>query len=214
MPKIALTTFYNERYKPLAEITIPVMEQYCLKHGYYLNINKIEQDNFHFVKTKDTRKLLDEFDVVMGIEADVLITNLNIKVEEFLDDKNDLYITNDINNINFGTFICKSSDWTKILFDWVNMQSDRFGDEQEIFERNHNIEKTKIVHHPCFNSIPYEHYAPSFGKIGYKNGDIVSMPTAKEGNWEKGHFVCHTPGLGFEQRLSILNEIKQQIIYE
>ncbi|MES2382376.1 MAG: hypothetical protein V4538_15120 [Bacteroidota bacterium] len=215
MPKIALTTFYTKNYQPLADITVEVMRQYCDKHGYHLNINVIEDnERYHFVKTKDTRKLLDEFDVVMGIEADCLLTNFNIKVEDFLDEENELYITTDFTNINFGVFIVKSSDPTKRLFDWINAQKDMFGDEQEIFEANRNIEKTKVVKHPCFNSIPYSpYYAPDFGKMHYKPGDEVYICKENEGHWMPGNFICHLPGKNMQDRITIFEDLKQHIIY-
>lgn len=210
---ICLTTFYTPSWESLAAVTIPVMQKYCDKHGYHLNINKIPDGNFHFIKTKDTRKLLEEFDVVMGIEADVLITNMDIRVEGFLDEENELYITTDINNVNFGVFIAKSTQWMKDLFDWIETRSQNTGDEQNLFER-YTFDKTKKCEHPCFNSIPYAFYSPSYGRIGYIEGDVVDMPTEKDGNWNKNHFVCHTPGLGYEQRVEILTKIKEGIIYE
>lgn len=215
--KVALTTFFTNSYEELAAITIPVMEIYCAKHGYDLNINKIANDkSFHFVKTVDTRKLLDKYDVVMGIEADVLITNHNIKVEDFLDDENELYITEDINGINFGAFIARSSAWSKELFDKVNKTAGYFGDEQNFFEVIKYPEpKIKICKHPCFNSIFYEAYSPSYGRIGYKDGDVSEIPTLEQGKWEKEKcFTCHLPGKTLEERIKIFSEIKQHIIYE
>lgn len=216
MRKVALTTFATENYKPLANITIKAMSEYCVRHGYDLNINVIGNDErCHFVKTKDARRLLDEFDVVMGIEADCLLTNFTIKVEDFLDEENELYITTDLSNINFGVFIVKSSEWTKQLFDWINMQQDKFGDEQEILEKNRNILKTKVVPHPCFNSIPYSpYYAPDYGKMFYKEGDEVYICKEDEGHWVKGNFIMHLPGKNMNDRIEIFNNHLKDIVYE
>lgn len=212
--KICLTTFYTSSYEPLAAITIPVMQKYCDKHKYELNINKIPDGNFHFIKTLDTRALLDKYDVVMGIEADVLITNFETKVEDFLDDEHELYITDDINNINFGVFIAKSTVWAKALFNWVNSQKGIYGDEQNIFEFLRH-DKIKICKHPCFNSIAYEYYAPSYGYINWELLNPAPIqPTVAQGDWVKGCFTCHLPGFTMERRIEIFNDLKQYIIYE
>lgn len=215
MPKIALTTFYTQNYQPLADITVKEMRKYCDRHGYYLNERIIgDEQSFHFVKTEDTRKLLDEFEIVMAIEADCLITNHNITVESFLDNENELLYTTDRNGANFGVYIASSSEWTKQLFDWINMQKDKYGDEQNIVEQNPNITKVARVQHPCFNSVPYQHYYPSLGVIGYKDGDIVTMPTRFEGNWENGDFIMHLAGHTLEARCEIFKQHLTDIIYE
>ncbi len=214
--RIAFTTFYTKNYQPLADITVEAMRRYCDKHGYHLNINIIEDnERCHFVKTKDTRRLLDEFDMVVGIECDCLLTNHTIKIEDFLDEENELYITTDLTNINFGVFIVKASKWTKQLFDWINTQENKFGDEQEIFEKNRDILKTRVVSHPCFNSIPYSpYYAPGYGKMFYKEGDEVYICKENEGHWMPGNFVMHLPGMEMNRRIDIFKNHLKDIIYE
>lgn len=214
--RIALTTFFTHSYSDLAAITVEKMKMYCEKHGYYMNINIINDFNrCHFVKTVDTRRLLDSFDVVMGIEADCLITNFNTKVEDFLDEENELYITTDLTNINFGVFIVKSSFYTKSLFDWINKLENKYGDEQEIFEANRNIEKTKVVSHPCFNSIPYSpYYAPGYGKMFYKEGDEVYICKENEGHWMPGNFIMHLPGMEMSRRVEVFTNHLKDIVYE
>lgn len=208
--KICLTTFYTRNYQELADITVSKMEEYCAKHKYDLNITKISNDaSFHFVKTADTRKLLDTYDVVMGIECDVLLTNLEIKVEDFLDSEHDLFITNDINGINFGVFIAKSTDWTKQLFDEINENKNGYGDEQNFMERFMH-DKIKVKQHPCFNSMPYHYYEPSYGYIDWhKLSPPPTEPTEAQGNWRPTHFCCHLPGKRLTDRIAIFNEIKQ-----
>ena len=215
--RICITTFYTKSYYPLAQITVKTMDLYCKKHGYHLDVKVIDDDeSFHFVKTQRTRHLLNDFDVVAAIECDCLITNLTIPITNFIDSENELFYTTDRNGANFGVYIVKSSKWTKELFDWINMQKDKYGDEQNVIENNLNIDKAKIVRHPCFNSIPYDpYYAPSFGKIHYVDGEMVAIPTENQGHWVVGNFICHLPGISdMNKRVEIFNEIKEHIIYE
>lgn len=210
-PRVVVNTFYTPSYAPLAAIIIPNLISYCKKHGYHYMINETKDDEFHFIKTRDTRKLLDVFGVVFTIELDALITNHNIKVEDFLDDTHDIYITTDRNGVNFGAFIAKSTQYTKDLLDEINDNKNNYGDEQNFMESYHHP-KCKVVNHPCFNSIPYKYYEPSLGVIGYKDGDAVTMPTHEGGNWEPADFVCHTPGMSLMRRIEIFQELQKQII--
>ncbi len=213
--KFCVTTFYTESYIPLAAITIPVMEQWCKKHGYHFNEHIIPNNqNPHFVKTKDSRELLEIYDIVMAIECDILITNLNYKIEDWLDEENSMYITTDVNNANTAVIITKSTDLGKGLLDMVNKYENIFGDEQMVFE-NKRIKGVKYCEQPCFNSVPYEsYYRPSYGKIGYKEGEIITPPTEQQGQWQKGHFLMHLPGMELQKRIEIFNNHLKGIIYE
>jgi len=107
--RISVTTFYSLNYVQLAAITIPPLEEWCNKHGYHLNVNVIEDGNkHHFVKTKDARRLLEDYDLVMAIENDILLTNLNYRIHDFIDYQHDFFIAKDVNNYNGGCFIVKA----------------------------------------------------------------------------------------------------------
>ena len=214
MKSICVNTFFTPSYAPLAAIVIPNLIKYCNKHGYKYLINETSDDKFHFVKIKDTRKLLDVFDVTFTIELDAMIMNHKIKIESFLDEENEMYYTTDRNGANFGVSLWKSTPYTKELLDKLISLENEFGDEQNYFEQNPIIDKVKVLQHPNFNSIPYPFYKPSLGVIGYKDGDEVTMPTMEQGNYETGNFVCHLPGKTLNERLTIFNELKQHIIYE
>jgi hypothetical protein len=220
MSKIAVTTFYSESYEPLAALTIPPLQQWCDRHGYDLHIHKIENnESFHFVKTKDARKLLDEYDVVMAIENDILITNLNYRIEDWLDDEHSFFICKDVNNYNGGCFIIKSNGWAKDFLRFVQSHAHWKGDEQNVFEewcgRSFYQRDVKTMCHPSINSIPYEYYAPSYGYINWEQyNPRKEKPTHEQGCWEKGDWCCHLPGKTLSERIEIFNKIKEDIIYE
>lgn len=208
--RIAVNTFYTTSYEPLAAITIPVLQTYCDKHGYDLHINKVPDGNIHFVKTKDARKLLDEYDLVWAVENDILITNLNIKITNFIDWEGDTYLCKDINGVNSGSLILKSTSTCRTMLNALNSHEDTLVDEQNFFEKQHDI-SIKYLIHPSINSIPYEpYYAPSYGKY---NTQETTKPTHEEGCWEPGDFVMHLPGFTMERRIEIFNNHLKDIVW-
>ncbi len=211
---VAVNTFYTTSYKELSDLVLPNLVSYCKSHNYDLFINKIGKENPHFVKTEDARKLLDSYELVMSIEIDALIINPDISIESFIDKDHDIFLTKDVNGSNSGVVIWKSTEFTKKWLDFIQSKKEYYGDEQNVFE-NFNDNKIKYCPHPAFNSVPYDlYYKPSYGKIGYIEGEEVKVPTHNQGNFKKGDFIFHLPGKTLEERIKIFTELKDKIIYE
>ncbi len=211
--RIAVTTFYTESYQPLADITIPILDKYCNKHGYVLHINKTKEDNIHFVKTKDAKNLLDEYSLVWGVECDFLITNLNYKITDFINWEADTFLCKDVNGVNSGSVIFKSTDLCRTMLNCLNSYKGNIEDEQIFFENQHDP-SIKYLSHPSINSIPYEpYYAPSYGRYNFMEGMVSIKPTVEEGQWEPGQFVMHLPGMTMERRIEIFNNHLKDIIW-
>lgn len=218
MSKVAIHTHFTNNWEELASITIPNTQRYADKHGYDFHIEKYPDGNVDFVKTKTALKLLDEYDVVFCLEADMLITNHAVKVESFIDDKSAFYLCVDVNGVNGGSFIAVGENGGLVLKytnDAPKTQHEySLTTEQNVWEHISHIEavllKVKILHHPSINSIPYKYYH-NYGYINY-NGQ--PEPTHEQGNWQPSDFICHLPGKPLSERISIFNEIKQHIIYE
>jgi hypothetical protein len=214
---IAILTVYTEDYKPLADIVIPNLQRYCLKHDYDLYDFKIDHSGVYYGYQK-LEKLLailkeENIDAVLCIDLDVLITNHNIKIESFLDSEHDFYITKDVNGINAGSFIIKSSEWSIKFLRTILHNTSKFECEQNAFEYFNNLpehkDKIKVLEHPSINSYMYAEYGPTWGIIVDKK---IDKPLHKEGNWEIGDFILHLPGITFERRLEIFKSLEKEII--
>lgn len=206
--KIAVTTFFTESYEPLAAITVTTLQRYCDRHKYDLHIHKIPDGNVDFVITKDALLLLDEYDIVMGIECDILITNFKIKIEDYNIDSSDFLICRDVNNVNMGCLIVKKTDGEgKRILEFILNQKGNFKTEQNVLE-HYGLTENCFLPHPSINSIPYEYYH-NYGYINY-NGQ--SKPTVAQGDWVKGNFNCHLPAKPMQERIEIFNQIKEHII--
>ena len=213
---ITVITQYADNYKSIADITVPVLKQYCDTHGYSLVENKIELP-YHYKKHWLIEKLfMSGTDVVFYIDVDAMVTNHKIKIESLLEEGKDFYISKDINELNGGVFILKNTAWA-VNFNWfVLKQSILFENEQNVYNDCYNepIYKSniKILPQSAINSYPYQYYGERFGKI---SGDApVLKPSHEQGDWKIGDFIIHVPGLELSIRESILSEVKKHIVYE
>src|ERR1700747_2549436 len=98
--KTTLLTGYYSNYQALADVVKPNMEAYCQKQGYQLACELLPADSpYGFWKLEFIYWLFKygNTDLIFCTDLDVLITNMNIKIESFIDDESDFYVTRDIN---------------------------------------------------------------------------------------------------------------------
>lgn len=211
--KAAVITTQSESWQDLSEIVIPVMRAYCDKQGYEFIVHHIPPAfEFYKINALITTLELLEYDLVLCLDLDILITNHNIRFETFIDPDHDFYITQDINEINVGSVIVKRTDWTRwFLQEILGSYAEN---EQNALKPFMGHSKVKILGHPSINSYPYDEYAPNWGLIPDRTPllDIEDKPTHEQGNWQPGDFIAHLPGLTNARRIEIFNRLKKQII--
>ena len=178
---------------------------YCFKHryGFIAVESRIPYDGYQKIEA-----ILEQFGsiinslVIMCVDLDVLITNYNIKIEDFLDDEHDFYICKDYNGINAGVFIIRKSEWSITFLNWIlkcrgkekmYCEQDAIAMYMRLFP---NDKKIKIVPHPAFNSYLYENYP-----------EIPPQPN-EGGQWREGDFLLHLPGMSNEKRIEIFSRTK------
>ncbi len=210
--RISVSYIYGENYSELSDIARPSLIAYCAKHNYDCQIKCVspnDKKTYAFIRSKNTRELLENYDAILQLEGDMLITNTNYKIEDWLQEDKDFYTCVDINGVNTGSWIAKSTQWMKETLDHICTLT-HLWDEQAFWEtfRHHKI---KYLPHPSINSVLYDLYAPTYGKV-YGDKENVPKPTHEEGNWEQGDFILHCPGMELSQRINIFNEYKNKIV--
>lgn len=207
---IKILTHYTKDWEPLAEITIPVMREYADSHNYELSVlslNCLELGRYSGIEK--INHILDEYkpgDTFLVLDVDCLITNLIQRIEDLLDGES-IQVDNDINGINTGVILIQFNDESvKDFFIKVKqaIQIGKYNCEQDAISDLHSFHSAR---HNKLNFIPYHYYYPSFGKIGYKEGDEVTMPTHEQGNWQMGDFICHLPGKSISERIDIFKKL-------
>lgn len=212
---ITVFTYYTPNFRGLADVTLPNIQRYCSRHGYqfttHLDRGADEDPRpFGFRKTEEVLRLLRGMqygrDLIMVLDIDLLITNQTVRIESFLEDESDLFVTHDVNGLNSGAYIIRSTiGMEKFLEDAIG----RWGNpgvygEQDAMLDSLRLESfaslRKIVPHPAFNSFLYEEYGMTMRH--------------EDGQWKKGDFLLHLPGMSNEKRIQLLTspEIQGAIV--
>lgn len=130
--KIAvLTLVIGTNYKEAVQKALDSKEEYCKKNGYDFIIgDESIYDSSRPIawsKIKLIQKYLDEYDYIFSSDADVVIMNDNIKLEEFINtyliDDYKLLLTKDWQNLNTGNMILKNCKEIHTLLDDIYKQT-------------------------------------------------------------------------------------------
>ena len=214
MRSIGFLTFHTLDYNCAyyAEMTCANKANYCERHGYtFYNYNTFEEKfSVEWSKIIYCLKLLQKHDWLFWSDADAMITNLTIKLEDFLDDSVNAITSKDINGMNTGHFFLKNSEWSMLfLKELYNLrvrfenkdpeikanQHGQFTDQDAmiyLWDKNWNNTRSnfKFVDKKLINSY-------------YFNGDT--------NDWTPGDFVLHLPAT--LDRANKFNSIRKHIVY-
>jgi hypothetical protein len=195
-PKIAIVGVHDEFYNKIGKYAFINKTIYAEKHGYdifnYLGtLNKFK--NIHWSKLIAIKKHLKDYDWIFWSDSDALITNLEIKLENLIDDNYNLIITRDcLGNINSGNFLIRNSSWSKkFILDWLLPKQEDFiiglndnGVLINLIKKSDEIKKNvKILPPKCMNS--------------YLKCPIQYLI---DGEFEHGDFILHFVGSDYETR--------------
>jgi hypothetical protein len=176
------------------DLTLPSKQKYAKKHGYDLlamrsfGIDKqkrYQPGDIGFLRALRTFEMLKNYDCVMWIDADSLITNIDYKIEDFLIPNNYvLYASYDWIGkftLSGGNFIIQNTDKTEEFLNYYYNISKYFKEEQTtlnyIFAENPDSNYIKILEHKFLGSVPsIEEYTP---KVWGKRPD-PPYPWSKE----------------------------------
>lgn len=178
--RICVLSIADDNMKLLRECTFPNKQAYCDKHGYTFigktDVFRMEKDkeprNGSWAKLPFVLELMSEFTHIFCIDADAVITNMDVKIESLIDDDHNFWVCNDQNGRNCGSMIVKSCEetWRFLRDAWDRHNDSGVWEQQAIGdllrENPHRISE-KVLDQRAMNSYPC--------------------------NWEKGDFVLHCP---------------------
>lgn len=203
--KIVVFTEYGSNYKPIAEVTTPVMREYCQRHGYEFRELILEGtgNEYYYKKHEFIRDIFDndEADLVFYLDCDAIITNHTIRLESFMTYGAQFWITEHIGELNGGAILVRQSNRGNDVNNFILAHRDKFPNEQNVI--NHYRETLlyantmAILKHPSFNSLDYSQY-PEF----------PNLRSSEDGHWHEGDFLLHTPALSLEKRIEVLKSAK------
>jgi hypothetical protein len=204
--KVCLYVNKSDR-TPWAAATVPNTAEYCLRHGYSLIVRDIPY--MECIKGQDEIiELLSIYDLVWTIDADCLITNHRIRIEDVPGLGRDVTVCEEgmpwltSNRINCGSIVYRATEQTKSLLrqlrdafpEWCNNPAYPFisqswlGTHAERF-----VDSLTILPPRVFNSVAWQQNG---GGTLWQSGDLVYHP------------CCHP----HERRLEILKAKLGEVI--
>jgi len=220
--KICLASIYTEDIGPLAKITWDQNKKlYCEKKGYDFRIKKQIEPYQGFDKILFLETIINEnkYDWIFWCDCDTLITNFEKNIEDLIDDNYHFFLTTDVNGINGGVFLFKTSieglkyfsHIKQKMYEYAAQNTYKFGEEQTAMIKTYNNPEfkniIKILPQKTMNSYDYNLY-------GYDRSRSLDK-LGNQGHWEKGDFVIHIPGFGpdlFHKRMEHFNYYINEVI--
>ena len=193
-------------------LTLPSKQRYAKKHGYDLlslrsfgtdKKNRYKNDDIGALRVLRTIEMSEYYDVVMWIDADSIITNDNISINEFpLDDNFCFYASWDWNgrySMSTGNFIIQPNQSMNYFEGFFHQIRHNYNSEQEtinVMYRNDPKNIIKILDHKFLGSIP--------SKELYK--DAWATRPQPFYPWTKDSFLLHLTGAPNKKRIEMINE--------
>lgn len=212
-PKMAIVSIFNERHADLADLTwYNNKVKYAEKHGYLAlpKTDNFSPEQVHFdkfVHILDVMKNHPAVDWVWWLDNDAMITNFDIKVENLVDNNYHVIMPTDIAALNTGSFIVRNSAQGREWLEFLLSKKKEYKDDKKWFEQQAVIDfypkfqdLFKIIPQQWLNSYDYNMY------------NVVGIDLlGQDGQWYKGDFVVHWPGLPNEARVKLAQQFQQYI---
>ncbi len=165
------------------------------RHGKFSN-DKIGQ--LRFIRSFE---MLHNYDAVMWIDADSLITNYSYKLEDFVDNSVSFAASYDWaghHSFSTGNFIIQRTSELNKLIELFYTYGPGFNSEQEVL----NIIHYKHLHNGI-RVLDYKYLGSTPTKTQYANG-WETRPEPK-GPWTQDSFLVHLTGVSNTRRIELLN---------
>jgi hypothetical protein len=203
--KIVVFQFYtsNVAYGHYSET---INEKYCNEKGYTYICEKdsskintiVEGRSLHWGKVKLVQEVLNtsDFDYVLFLDADAIVSDFNQRIEDFIDGRYDMVFAEDIghhSSMNTGVFLSKNSEWTKNFFNtwWESGEIFKGKDSQDLFIMEENLEKVGYFKHALWHE-------QTCITLLYRNDDdiknhikVISNRSFNHREYDEENFIFH-----------------------
>jgi|688.fasta_scaffold216117_2 hypothetical protein len=200
----ALITIYDEKYKPLADLTwhqnkVP----YAKRHGYDV---LAKTDNFNpdiklgFQKIWWLKSLMVErpdIEWFWWTGCDTLITNWTTKIEDKISNDHHFILASDCNGLNSDSFLLRNSVEGRNFIDHLwsiepKLRDHKWEDQQAIID---SVDQFKDI----IKIVPQKEMN-AYNTAIYNNQSNLDL-YGNDGTWRPGDWLIHWPGLSLERRI-------------
>lgn len=226
----ALFTNYNEPFAMLNSHTWDKNKKlYANKFNYETFLRSDWTSNYDRVhQLKDILIKRPDISWIWYTDSDVIITNFNVSIENKVSDTHHILVSTDVNGINCGSMLLRNSPQTvSFLDDLLDLESaaqDHWDKEQWAFSRLCGFPPTSDPSWPSGDQLivseKYQDVVQIVPQRYFNSYDYSLYPwisdtrdkLLQDGNWVKGDWVLHWPGISTERRLNLFLTIQQHII--
>jgi len=198
---ITVHTVASDAYKELSAITAPNKLEYCLKYGHQLILSKFLSPEHYLMEIERLLQFitaLQDCNWLVAMGADTVFTNMTIRFEDIISKykEYDVIVAEDVNGVNCDVMFMKNTPLVKewllnLLYHTKEYNSYQFA----IIPVKPPNFKLGVIHQKEINAMPYWLY---------------NYPDHKGGQWEKGDFIFHAPGLPMKTRIEVIKEVLEQ----
>lgn len=224
--KTILFTAYDEKYKPLADLTVPLMGAYAKRHGMDFMFNPgpllQTQDGIYWTKFVAALDYLQEdsgylkvYDRFIWLDSDIMITNPDWRIPD--DWKSGLHIGkdwgNDVKNdwdVSACGFVAHK-DCIPFLEELMSMEPESRGNPfpeqtplRELIKACLVCNKAKIFEHPAAEIHIHPRNVFNCVPEAVAPGEVPEP-------WKPGDWCCHLTMFRLSRRIELFHEIKKQI---
>lgn len=198
--KLAISYLYDSDFDGVAEFTRPPAVAYAKRHGYELYVQRYavpfpyaRNIQWHRVNVIEELLFRRDFEIVLHLDADALITNPEIKIEDLIIPNADLMMARE-----------PGGAWNDGISIWMNTEWMRRG-----LQRIWDAEAPDAT---SANGV-IQKWADEKGAYGSGNFPFIlrEIPKRKINSyppeWQAGDFILHTPGHSNEARIRIFNRV-------
>lgn len=200
---MTICTVYNTPFKPVADITVPIMQEYCERHGYGFHHRLCDNPKRDIIweRLEVVKEAAgpDGGEHVVWMDADVLITDHVIALHHCLPKDRAAFV---FFKTETGTFRLNDG-----VFAWPCPATDLL---EKLLGQEPNPEQKLFC--------PQDFYEEWF-MTQWVDGDFVwpsslqsilneeyGIAHAPRQQWKPGHFALHLPGMTNERRVELLKK--------
>lgn len=200
-----VTLAIGEGYKDAVSKGIENKQKYCKQHDYEFIISEESLDPARHPAWSKILLLLQSMkssssEWFFWTDADSLVMNMAIPLEDLIDEKYNLIIAKDFNGINSGQFLIRNCEWSINFLQNVYAHTECINhpwwEQQaiilELAQKQDVKDATKIIPQRLMNSYPIE-FAEKAMNINYQPGDFIIHFAGVHGNEAlKGYFDTYS----------------------
>lgn len=209
--KVAVFTYHNANthegasFADVGNLTLPSKRAYAARHGY----DFLFRDDFDYTKTplgfERVEMVLEHqssYDWMFYTDADAMIMNPDIRIEDLVDDAYDLIVSHNYHvgshvEVNNGVMLVKNTEWSHTFFRWMH---------QPVYHAHNWLSQKAIM-----DAFALGQGAVHIKLTPFRFFNSFWHSAFPKDNWQPGDFVLHAAGGGNAWRKRLFTELAPQV---